>query len=383
MMRHNPRLPTRIFTGALHAAAAALLLFGHMERLWQALPLLGAFMLASLLQYELAGPGAARFAWAILAARAALAAGCLLLFGGPGAALLLLAVALDGCLLLPPLPAGLLCLAALGATLAFTPPSPEAWTPCAALYASVYFLARAARKESETGRSAAETAADLRVREKRLAEANERLRQTQEELGEAARLRERSRIARGIHDTLGHTLTAVIVQLSAALQVLDRDGDAARRNVSGARDQAKDALSRVRDTVHMLETSGLTFAEKLREAAGAAEAGLHVKVLTMLSDGLAPSAEAQQLLLSCLREGLTNGVRHGEATAFLLQVVGEGGALRLRLEDNGRGCETLQKGYGLTAMEETVEQCGGTLKAAGMEGGGFFLEVTLPCGTGE
>ena len=373
-----------VLNATLIALAFACMLAGR-GSLWGCVLLTGLFALLTILQSVLLreADGNRMAAAAFLLFKTGIAFAGLFLYGGLGPAFLLCAVALDLCLACPPVWAGLLTIAGAGAALAFSSAGPDAIVAMSALFVVVYLLALVMKNERALLRNTADTISSLRVSEKKLRDTNRQIELFNERLAEAARAQERSRIARGIHDTLGHTLTAIVVQLSAALEKLGRDDDAAGECVRNGRDQAKSGLASVRETIHMLDDAGTSFAEKLRRAVGIAEKSMQVQVLTVIDSEPAPAESIQQLLLSCLKEGLTNGVRHGGATAFVFRLERSGGRLSFHLEDNGAGCQTLTKGFGLTSMEEAVEQAGGTLDATGLPDGGFCLRVILPCADGN
>jgi signal transduction histidine kinase len=109
-----------------------------------------------------------------------------------------------------------------------------------------------------------------------------------------------------------------------------------------------------------------------------AEAGLGCKTLAQISmEGLL-SASLQEFLVSALREGITNGVRHGGATAFVFRLNTEGGQIHFYLEDNGKGCGKIAMGYGLTAMEKQAEALGGSLDCYSVQDEGFVLKIDIP-----
>jgi signal transduction histidine kinase len=218
---------------------------------------------------------------------------------------------------------------------------------------------------------------DLHRTGKALLLGQRRLQEEQLTLAESTRQAERSRMLKGIHDTLGHVLTAIIVQLSAAMQALDRP-EQARTQIENARNAARDGLADVRSTIGQLDDQGRTLAEQLLALAASARADLSVEVLTLVDRELSVTPTAQALLLSAFREGLTNGVRHGQATAFVLRIERQAGQIRFDLEDNGQGCPTFKPGYGLTAMEEMAGQLGGTLEASSLPEAGFALRLVLP-----
>lgn len=384
-MNHKPMPPYRIFAGVLYTTALVLLAADNYTRLLLCMVLYGFFVLVSMLQSVLypAGKAFSPAAWVFPVIRFGLVGACLILTDGLGAAFLFYILEMDLCFRHAPLPSGIASVALLGALLAFSPFTQAVWALHITVFTAIFLLAHSVKKEQESTRSLTENLSALRVQEKRLADLNAQMERMNEKLEEATRQEERSRILKGIHDTLGYTLTTIIVQLSAALTLLDKDASGVRNAVATARNQAKEGLGSVRETIRIADESGLPFRDKIRRTINEAEKSMDIRVLTVMDDAMNVPEDIEQTVLSSVREGLTNGVRHGRATAFLLKVEQKPDGLHCYLEDNGSGCTDLHMGYGLTAMEERVEQSGGRLEAGGIPDGGFMLKITLPANAGE
>lgn len=232
--------------------------------------------------------------------------------------------------------------------------------------------------ENGARQSTEEAIKQLRLNRKDLLSSNRQIISKQEQALEQTRQRERNRMAHGIHDTLGHTLTAILVQLSAALQLLPADQVGAREKITNARTEAKNGLANVRRTIEDLDEQGQTFGEKILALIQSAQASLSVRILSLVDPGLALTAQQEALVLSSLQEGLTNGVRHGSATNFVFRLVQSGNNCLFYLEDNGRGATNTKWGFGLTAMQESVGQLGGSFEAVNHPEQGFVLRLTWP-----
>lgn len=376
--------PHRIFTGILYAAGFVSLAAENYGRLLTVVALYGSFGLVCLLQSVLTPPDrdSSAAGWGFHLAKFGLAAVSLYLTEGMGAAFMIYIAQLDLCFRQALLPSGVASALMLCAMLALLPFTPAVWILHATLFTAIFLLAHSVRKEQELARSLSGSLSALRVQEKKLADMNGRMEQMNERLEEAARQEERSRILKGIHDTLGYILTSVTVQLSAALTLFGKDADGVRSHLLTARDQARQGLQGVRDMIGAMDDAGLTFRAKIRRIVDESEKGMNIRILTVMEDMTCVSGELEQIILSSVREGLTNGVRHGRATAFILKIERNAEKLHCYLEDNGSGCADLHKGYGLTAMEERLEQRGGSLDAGGIPDGGFFLRFTLPVRSG-
>jgi signal transduction histidine kinase len=225
----------------------------------------------------------------------------------------------------------------------------------------------------------------LHVRERRarteLAEANERLRRYAAEVADLAAAKERNRVARDIHDGLGHHLTVVQMQLQAARAVLGADPARAEALLEKAQTQSSEALADVRQSVAALREprSGTPLPDALRRLANeSSEAGVPTAVEVLGSRReLVP--ELEESLFRVAQEGLTNVRKHaGAGSARVLLDYGQVGSVRLEVRDDGRGSLGDGDGFGLIGLRERVSSLGGTLTVDSAAGAGLALRVELP-----
>lgn len=202
-------------------------------------------------------------------------------------------------------------------------------------------------------------------------EVNQQLRQAQEEVQHLARVAERERIARDLHDLLGHTLSVIVLKSELASKVAATNPERAAKEIGEVETIAREALAEVRTAVQGYRSSGLP-GEFERARALLENAGMQVKARCELPQ-LSPMEES--VLSLALREGVTNILRHSSATACELEAVQEQGQLALTIADNGRGARG-GEGSGLRGMRERVETLGGTLMRIDNEG--TRLRVLLP-----
>ena len=221
--------------------------------------------------------------------------------------------------------------------------------------------------------------------------ANARLERQAERVKELAISEERARVAREVHDSLGHHLTAINLQLQNAERFAPRDPDRARQKVREARESTLTALAEVRRAVGALKPLALD-----ERSVGAA-----LSALACSFDGAGPEVrfrlegeerrlpEAVELALyRATQEGLTNAAKHAKARHVDVRLAFESAAARLTVADDGEGAAhgALEGGFGLAALRERVEALGGTLTVGNRSGGGFALEAVLPAAgpaTGE
>jgi two-component system sensor histidine kinase DesK len=204
--------------------------------------------------------------------------------------------------------------------------------------------------------------------------ANARLRLAREEIEHLAKLAERERIARDLHDLLGHTLSLVILKSELASKLSARDPERAFREIGDVERIAREALAEVRAAVTGYRSGGL--AAELQHAQSAlSSAGVTLE--TVITKAQLPPAHEAVLSLA-LREAITNIVRHAGARHCQVSVDVANEQCTLTIADDGRGGNA-PSGSGLSGMRERVEVLGGTLRRDGHRG--TTLTVTLPLAT--
>ncbi len=222
-----------------------------------------------------------------------------------------------------------------------------------------------------------------------LSAAHQQLRTYAEQAEELATIRERNRIAREIHDSLGHYLTIVNVQLETALAWRSRDADRADRAVSEAKRLASEALTDVRRSVASLRPSALdTLA--LDEAITAQVAdfrehsGLPVD-LRIEGDSSSCSQAAGLALYRAVQEGLTNIRKHAAAKQVAVYLRFGPTTTELTITDDGRGlpqsmapATSSDGGFGLLGLRERMALLGGTLDIRAGANGGTELQAMVP-----
>ena len=193
------------------------------------------------------------------------------------------------------------------------------------------------------------------------------------EIARLSREAERERIARDLHDLLGHTLTVITVKLDLARRLLALNAERARDEIADAEQTARNALAEVRNAVSGYRAEGLD-AEICRARRSLLSA--EVRLTTVLAPLKLSPSYADALCL-VLREAVTNIVRHARATACQLALLEEGGMIHFTVEDNGVG-GVIHEGNGLRGMRERLRPMKGWVKVAASGTGGTRLEITLP-----
>lgn len=203
---------------------------------------------------------------------------------------------------------------------------------------------------------------------------NAELRATRALLAESSRLNERTRISRELHDLLGHHLTALSLNLEVASHL---SSGKTQEHVRQSQALAKLLLTDVRDAVsHLREHGGIDLSEALRTLAEGVPA-LDIR-LELPEQFAVDDPERANVLLRCAQEIITNAVRHAGARTLWLCFTREGGELRIRARDDGRGAGELNPGNGLRGMRERLAAYGGRVDITTAPGQGFGLDVALP-----
>jgi two-component system sensor histidine kinase DesK len=201
--------------------------------------------------------------------------------------------------------------------------------------------------------------------------ANKKLLKAQEEIEHLATVAERERIARDLHDVLGHTLSVIILKSELAGKLMDRDPQRAGNEIREVEQISRQSLSEVRDAIRGYRTRGLS-AELAQAKATLETAGVSVKCEAAK---ITLPALQESVLSMAVREAVTNVVRHAQARTCNLRLEQHNGSCRLAIEDDGRGGAQYE-GNGLRGMRERVEMLGGTLNCESQSG--TRLTITLP-----
>src|SRR5713226_6196652 len=206
-----------------------------------------------------------------------------------------------------------------------------------------------------------------------LVEANQQLSQARERIARLAVGEERLRFARDLHDLLGHSLSVIALKSELAGRLIKKTPGLAAHEVEDIEKVARDALREVREAV-----TGYRQPTLAAELAGAKEALRAAGIEWHVDQDHAPLPPAVEAVLAwTVREGVTNVMRHSQATRCAIRIAAKDGRATVEVVDDGRG-GTLEPGSGLRGLRERVLERGGTLTAEPLPHEGFRLRVTLP-----
>jgi signal transduction histidine kinase len=213
--------------------------------------------------------------------------------------------------------------------------------------------------------------AQAREEQRRL---NSELRATRALLAESARVNERTRISRELHDLLGHHLTALSLNLEVAGHLSD---GRVKEHVQQAHTLARLLLTDVREAVSALREGGaIDLGAALRPLAENVPAlAIHMDIADPLT---VDDPECAHVLLRCAQEIITNAVRHAGARSLWISVRREDGKIGIEARDDGHGAESVVPGNGLRGMRERLSKHGGGVEIETRPGAGFRLHLWLP-----
>ena len=207
-----------------------------------------------------------------------------------------------------------------------------------------------------------------------LRKVNSELRATQALLTENTRMAERLRIARELHDLVGHHLTALTLNLEVVTHLVDGK---VLEHVQQARSLAKMLLADVREVVSdMRRGDQVDLGRALKTLVeGVPEPRIH---LELSSDLIMIDPHQAHILLRCVQEIITNSVRHANAKNLWIRLSMSQDGVAMSARDDGRGVSRVQAGNGLRGMQERLTQLGGKLEVESQKGAGFTLHAWVP-----
>lgn len=199
---------------------------------------------------------------------------------------------------------------------------------------------------------------------------------------EMAKTKERNRLAREIHDTIGHTLTSMATGLEACRALLNRDLEKTKVQLDKIIDLAKKGLLDIRRSVSELRPDTLerfSLIPAIRKLCEDINDCANTKVaLNIKGEVFKLNADEEETIYRVIQEGITNAVRHGQATEIQVELSFVTGNLWLEVNDNGVGSEKIVEGFGLKHIKERVEMLSGWAEFHGKESGGFSIRAHIP-----
>ncbi|MDR3766255.1 MAG: sensor histidine kinase [Butyricicoccus sp.] len=200
-----------------------------------------------------------------------------------------------------------------------------------------------------------------------------------------AETRERNRLAREIHDTLGHALTGITAGADACIQMMDVSPEMARKQMELIAETARAGINEVRRSVSALRPDALErfqLSEALVKMCREMQQTSHAEIeLSIEPTDMRLSSDEEDAVYRIVQESVTNAIRHGHATRIEAALSIEDRQLSIVVQDNGVGCAQIEPGFGLRHMRERLRLLGGHLQFSG--GNGFRIQATIPLRWGD
>ncbi len=200
-----------------------------------------------------------------------------------------------------------------------------------------------------------------------------------------AETRERNRLAREIHDTLGHALTGITAGADACIEMMDISPDMARKQMELIAKTARAGMNEVRRSVSALRPDALErfqLSEALAKLCGEMQQTSHAEIrLDIQPADMRLSQDEEDAVYRIVQESVTNAIRHGHATEIDVSLSCQERRMAIVVQDNGIGCAKIEQGFGLRHMRERLRLLGGSLRVNGTNG--FRIEASIPLRWGD
>jgi signal transduction histidine kinase len=195
--------------------------------------------------------------------------------------------------------------------------------------------------------------------------------------GETAHLTEvseRNRIAREIHDNIGHNIAGILIQLQASLKLFGLDNDKSKEILKKSIDGLSESVNLIRDTVYNikpLEKLGVEYINNIINNFAFCPVEFRFN-----GDFNTLSPEHIGILAANIKEALTNASRYSNATKIEIKIDINENFTRLYIKDDGKGCKKIKEGLGLSGMRERVDNFGGSISISSEDG--FMIVCIIP-----
>ncbi|MCX7695376.1 MAG: sensor histidine kinase [Caloramator sp.] len=195
-----------------------------------------------------------------------------------------------------------------------------------------------------------------------------------DEIEELSRIKERDRISRELHDTLGHKVTGILFQLQACQKLINKDIDKSKELLKNSIEELSNTLTLIRDTVHKLKPANIYDIEFIKKLI------LDFKFCTTNFKYSGDIERLDQIhyefLINTIKEVLTNTYKYSCATELNIELTVYDVFFRLYIKDNGVGCDEIKEGMGLNSIKQRVKSLKGRIQIDGKDG--FMILILIP-----
>lgn len=194
---------------------------------------------------------------------------------------------------------------------------------------------------------------------------------------------ERSHISQELHDSLGHSLMATLMNVRYLKAIQGKSPDESRKQIDEIENLLKECVENLRGSVYSLKEldENISLREEVERIIHEFDNLGLVKIRLDYDDKIDESPNPiKSILYKTIREGITNSIQHGNASAVQISIQLTGDQIELILKDNGSGCEDILKSYGLNGIVDRIREVGGEVWFTSAKNKGFFTKALLPGG---
>lgn len=197
---------------------------------------------------------------------------------------------------------------------------------------------------------------------KELLKTHKKLKDYTEEVERLSKTEERNRIARDLHDDLGHNMTALIMKLEMTEHILDENIDESRSLLSSSKDMARRGLREIRNVVETLRRVDINNLKDIEKLIKEFSDNIKVNINRDIDcSNVLLTVEVEEVLYKLVKEALTNSVRHGKSTEINIRIKCIDNGIEFEIKDNGIGVNEIKEGYGMRGMKERIEKVQGEI----------------------
>lgn len=192
------------------------------------------------------------------------------------------------------------------------------------------------------------------------------------EIAHLTEIKERNRIARDIHDNIGHSIASILMQLQAGFKLKDKNSQKSDEIIKNCILRLSDTLTLLRDTVHNIRPKEKLGAEYIKSIV---ESFVYCPVnFSYSGDFSRLNPNIMEIICTNIKEALTNTAKHSKATEVIIKIDICDKIVRLYIKDNGQGCNNIKDSLGLSGMKERIANLSGSISISGDDG---FLIVCV------
>lgn len=243
----------------------------------------------------------------------------------------------------------------------------------------LYFLLQNKINENKAIR---ELNQELRVTASELEVANIHLKELARTSEENVKMKERNRLAREIHDILGHSLTSITTGIEACVELIGINPEVAKEQLNKILGLSRKGLIDVRRSVKELKIDSIAKTELIPAIEALVRdinecTPIHIE-LSIIGKILKLKDDEDQTVYRIIQESITNAIRHGHATHIHLTMAFSQHQLSIVIKDNGNGTDVVKSGFGLDHIKERIDMLQGDMNIETKKGEGFVLKVEIP-----